>query len=1171
MMIRLVALLGCLVGVSARSFEYDFSRDKPAFSWWSENRQANLMRLDYAANPLTGKLSLHAGWDEAFTTYMHVYSGTVPALPAVPVWRFRIKLTTAGPVGVRQCSLRLQDQNHETFCFDRAVRWDRAGEWTLDFVVDSAAPAFTRTAMHGKDANKQLDLPLSTFGISFTFAPGSGEGEVFLDAIVCEAVTPDPADAGRQTVTAGLAESFLQANRRPLLLPLGNGTQVALVVEGIQITPETGSRSAGVRFCLAGWSPNGVLAPQFPAYEKAELTATVSAPDCDIDEVALRVVDLDGNNHRLPFAVKWQATESGGQHRTTMELPTALPSPKPGDNRQFPLFCLQGLEFHSPKGMAGTIQLENLSLRATMPVVNALALELETDSEPKILRPDGNGQVKAILRNTLSVPVAVEANLRLTDYNDEPEADGWSLRQTLSFQPGEAKTFLLPRPKRLGVCYVNVDLSLPGEATVARCLQQTFAYLIPTGTQRPLAPQDFLFGSVAHLNPYFGARPELERVADAMATIGLRIVRTDMRNSRDDYLEWYDQVVDIFRARGIEFDLILGYVFDRQGKVDYAASNERYGEWFRRYRGKVRFWEMLNEPDGAWGRKNPPMADDYVRLARQTRELLTECDPAAGYMSAGFCRFDEPILGHFHADTMRQIPNLFDLHCFHGHGPFPHFAHAMIDGKLLPMRQELGIRIPWYANETALTSCGGTSEKEQAQAVFTKSLFSWARGSVGYTWYNLREKGKSPTNGEHNYGMLSFDLYPKPVYAAYNALTALYSGKRFVQQLPLPSPFWGFVFRDDTETVLALWSEDARCTSLAFRTDARAAEAVDVLGNPEPLEMTDGLVMLAVGPDPRTLRLPGATTVSRLPDPVQVTPPPLLLPGKACTLAVRAANPLPTPQRATIVLKTPEYIAAGNARAEKLLAPNEQWSWETTLTLSPDHRADYGAGEPMVVETSLGAFPLLRTREDVPVALAFAPGLDGQPLFVLDRRDQVVSLTVGDPLKEHRDWQGPDDLSARAWVDLTADALVLKVDVTDDTHCQPYSTPADCWQGDGLQVFVTRDTMTTPCEFDFYLGDDGQPHVLCRRAAPDAGIRDLPAAEKLLRLVASRDGTATHYLVAIPYAALAAGRGDLKRGFRLNFMVNENDGEGRDGWIRPAPGVGNGVDCRQHPLLLPSE
>ena len=91
MTIRFVALLGCLAAMSARSFEFDFGRDRPSFSWWSENRQANLMHLDYAANPATGKQSLRAGWDEAFTTYMHVYSAAVPDLSATPAWRFRVR------------------------------------------------------------------------------------------------------------------------------------------------------------------------------------------------------------------------------------------------------------------------------------------------------------------------------------------------------------------------------------------------------------------------------------------------------------------------------------------------------------------------------------------------------------------------------------------------------------------------------------------------------------------------------------------------------------------------------------------------------------------------------------------------------------------------------------------------------------------------------------------------------------------------------------------------------------------------------------------------------------------------------------------------------------------------------------------------------------------------
>ena len=126
-----------------------------------------------------------------------------------------------------------------------------------------------------------------------------------------------------------------------------------------------------------------------------------------------------------------------------------------------------------------------------------------------------------------------------------------------------------------------------------------------------------------------------------------------------------------------------------------------------------------------------------MTIHRKSGQLLRQIDPNAQFMSAGFCQLigrGRPELPDFHQGAMKECKDLFDVHCFHGHGHFQSYADRIIDGNLLPKRKELGITMPWYANETALTSAACT-EKEQAEALFKKLLFSWGRGAIGYTWY----------------------------------------------------------------------------------------------------------------------------------------------------------------------------------------------------------------------------------------------------------------------------------------------------------------------------------------------------------------------------------------------------------------------------------------------------
>ena len=42
----------------------------------------------------------------------------------------------------------------------------------------------------------------------------------------------------------------------------------------------------------------------------------------------------------------------------------------------------------------------------------------------------------------------------------------------------------------------------------------------------------------------------------------------------------------------------------------------------------------------------------------------------------------------------------------------------------------------------------------------------------------------------------------------------------------------------------------------------------------------------------------------------------------------------------------------------------------------------------------------------------------------------------------------------------------------------------------------------------------------------------------------------------------------FSNGFRFNLLVNDNDGEGRDGWIHIAPGIGDAKNPDKFPFIV---
>ena len=118
-----------------------------------------------------------------------------------------------------------------------------------------------------------------------------------------------------------------------------------------------------------------------------------------------------------------------------------------------------------------------------------------------------------------------------------------------------------------------------------------------------------------------------------------------------------------------------------------------------------------------------------------------------------------------------------------------------------PRSSTRSTEVPWYANETAIHSLNG-AERNQAITLFKKLLFAWSRGSIGYTWYDLRNDGYDPVDGEHNYGMVTNDFQPKPVYSAYNMLAGLYRNMKYIRQYDLGANLWAFEFSDGADTLI---------------------------------------------------------------------------------------------------------------------------------------------------------------------------------------------------------------------------------------------------------------------------------------------------------------------------------------------------------------------------------
>lgn len=821
----------------------------------------------------------------------------------------------------------------------------------------------------------------------------------------------------------------------------------------------------------------------------------------------------------------------------------------------------------APKGSGEVLlTLKRIEYESTLKTeLSDVGFELETGNASRVLRPGDEAALTLLLRNP-GGEVACDATLTLRDGFGR-SVEGKKRRIVL---PAAGELRLAPelKPSCFGIWYVTLRLEKPDGGGYAEHLR-SFAYMVPAGPAAGTAAKDgFVFGVCV---PGIG-RPEVfGQEAETAALCGATALRANFRwrdmerkPGRWDFCI-QDKLLDTYAKHGIEVMPILSNppAWSRAGgpnsTPDLTAWRDYTGRMFDRFKGRIRFWEIWNEPDltsfADFG------AADYVRLQQIARGEQRRRAPESRLLSGGFASAS-PIKNRFQEYVLANAKEYFDVHAFHGHGSYRNYL-VEIEERLLPMRERFGVSAPWYANETAVSALG-IGEMRQAETLFKKFLFSWSEGAIGYNWYNLRNNGFDSANPEHNYGLVTCDFYPKAAYVAYNTLATLYRGRRFVSRLGASGPQRLLEFEGGGDRLVSAWHEapgESAEESAVFRADASGIEAVDLMGNRARLKLEGGVLVRRVSASPETLLFRDCRKLEYLGGLLNGKASAPLLPGKPVDVTVSCFNPFPHPATFELTLDGGAALAVHPASATVRLAPGERKSVRA---------------EAAAAGTGSGSDPVFKVRAvwsggatgiDIPLRRAVliprqhaADEWD----FVLDRREQVKSLFEADPGNVHRLWTGPEDLSARIRLKAEEAALKLVCEVTDDRHVQPYRG-SRIWEGDGVQFAFELPGRKGLWVAGAALPADGPPETWIWEAP-----NGFPAerSDASWRLDAVRQEKTTRYELTIPFGSVGLTPELLRRGIRFNVLVNDNDGHGRDGWIRIAEGIAANRSPGLYPLVV---
>ena len=764
-----------------------------------------------------------------------------------------------------------------------------------------------------------------------------------------------------------------------------------------------------------------------------------------------------------------------------------------------------------------------------------------------------------------------------------PGGQAERLSQTVKLAPGESKRIPWPlTDKELGVWTLSYRLDEQAEQEVR------FAFLEPAESrgQKP----DFMFGIVSHTDRFKGA--DRQREMEAAALVGCKVVRTGsgwerIQPQRGEFRwESMDEMTSIAADLGMELEVLLCFTpqwaapsemqksknwldWDRAAP-DLAAYREFVAAYAGRYKGKVRLWELWNEPDleGFWHGST----EEYIAMAHAGIEEIRRVAPEAKILSGGFATMTAHRGRALNPDlqerAMKELGSLLDYHAVHEHSTFDNFAQT-VDGPILGLRKTLPAPVPpLFFNETAVHSSGST-EEEQARMLVKKASFTRSRGAVGYLWYDLRNDGTDPREPEHNFGLLRQNFEPKAAYAAYNTFAREVVPRPYVRQVEAGPRRWFFEFGDSSEKLLLYWNDDesAQNEQILLRLPgATSARLMDLNGNVKSLELRGGLVVVPSSREPRYLLAPGAEDVlpaEKLASPARAF---YAGPGEEVTVACEFTNPLETASEVTVSWEAPSMMKVIAPGVEKV-ALEPRGKGLSSLRVRVPEGEDYRFGTSGKLRcTYRFAGADYEGSLLIPVhygtVVVRAEQVDRAPDIVLDRKAQLISFIDADPTLTAERWKGPEELSAQTWLNVEGDDLVLKVAVADDRHFQE-EKPSGIWQGDSVQVVLEAPGGEGTWEFGFAVDNKDQP--LKAVWTQPAGTEDLLPK---LQVAAVSAGEGRTYTARLPLAALGLTKEALREGFRFNLAINDNDGKGRLHALQLAKGLVENKSLDEAPYVV---
>lgn len=815
---------------------------------------------------------------------------------------------------------------------------------------------------------------------------------------------------------------------------------------------------------------------------------------------------------------------------------------------------------------------------AAMPAVERMSLRIESDTTIQVLDASSETAPRVVVSNPTDTRERVEALLTVTDYDGE----SFELRRTLEVPAGGEADWALPRDRfDRGFWYVDYALTADGQTRDGR----TRLAVVPIPGVGDFDFDGYNYGICWNTDPAGEAWDysiDMYRVSGAdHARMHWKWEAAQPTPDRWEF-GYMDRFYQGAREAGIEILHILAYNVpwavdaEMRQSGDWRFSPPDLGLWSTYVRKMVerypaiRYWEVWNEPDLThfW------LGDtqEYLDLLEVSYDLIKSNDPSDVVTLGGFALL-APHGGRKHVNLQRDVVlqgrDHYDVWATHKHGTSTNFI-SQIEGPKAEIQRELlaaGLEDPpiWFT-ETAIQA--RPDEWNQAEEMVRKMAYARTTGAMAYTWFqafdSIRRDGRMRT-----WGLLSPEKAAKPALVSFNTAVRVLGNRAFERFLDVGEGNYALLFGPaepgGDDRLIVTWSGDRRADravqTLRVPEGARVV-AHDVMAREREVEVIEGRVALPIDSRTTLLELRGVGDELQLEQAMlRVAGPIVIYPGQRIEVETTLSNP--DDRAREFAIWTDDAEPAG--RGQSLSAgQSRELVFDVEAPASDAMR--YGDVVERVLHYRLadrweGA---LRVPAMVGALIPAGP-LDREPDFVLNNNleREIVNLFNFDPRSNHLVWHGPDDLSAKVWLQLDGDYLRIVVEARDDVHVTP--RPIDqAWKDDSVQVGLAIPGTEGRWQWTVATADASSTPTVFVRSAPEG----MSAADARVEATVTRVADdKLRYVMSVPLDSLGMSPAVLRSGVRFDVVVNDRDHDVREGWAQLSPSLARGGSSDAFPMV----